>query len=111
MSTLLIIGEVCPYCTKFRSPRDIIPMAGGANICVYCEQRHIEALHAMSTGTFTGECSECGKKADELRGDGKMAVHFEGGRYKAMCLPCDQTYVLKRRELYGGTDFGNQLYK
>jgi hypothetical protein len=112
MSHLIIIGETCDYCSKFRSPLDIIPMAGGAKICVHCEQRHLEALNALSTGTFTGECSECGKKGDELRSaDGSMAIHFENGRYRAMCGECDRKYVPKRGDLYGGTEFGRSIFK
>lgn len=116
MSTGIIIGEQCPYCTKFRSPRDIITLPGGSGkICTFCEQRHLEALQALSTGAFTGECSECGLSAEELRAqhrsgpNGEMAIHFENGRYRAMCMPCDAAYVLKRRELYGGTEFGHNL--
>src|ERR1039458_9922140 len=63
----IIIGVKCPYCSRFRSPRDMIAMMGGAQICVQCELRHIEALDAMAYGVFTGECSECGLSADELR--------------------------------------------
>lgn len=112
MSVGIVIGEQCPYCTKFRSPLEIIRMAGGAKICVHCEQRHQEALDALSTGVFQGECSECGKSPEQLRESdpsGRMAVHFENGRYRAMCLECDKTYVPKRRELYGGTEFGAAL--
>lgn len=109
---VVIIGERCPYCTKFRSPLDIIHQPGGVKICTECEQRHLEALHAMQTGQFLGSCSECGLKADELVAQkrvgpaGAMSVHFEGGRYRAMCIECDRTYVPKRRELYGETEFG-----
>ncbi len=106
----ILIGEQCPYCTKFRSPLDIIPMPGGAKICIRCEQRHFEALEALASGQFTGECSECGKTPEQLHSlTGRMAVHFENGRYKAMCLDCDAIYVPKRRELYGNTEFGHQL--
>ena len=109
----IIIGVKCPYCTKFRSPRDMIAMMGGAQICVQCELRHIEALDAMAKGVFTGECSECGLSAEELRAQGccgskgEMAVHFENGRYRAMCLVCDKTYVPKRLDLYGKTEFSH----
>lgn len=115
MSAAIIIGERCPYCQKFRSPQDMIPMLGGAKICVECERRHVEALEALSTGTFTGECSECGLSAAELRAqhrcgpNGEMAVHFENGRYRMMCMPCDSGYVPKRAELYRDTEFGNDL--
>jgi len=110
MAAAVIIGEQCPYCTKFRSPRDVIHMPGGAKICTHCEMRHIEALQALSTGQFLGECSECGKTAEELRSaSGEMAVHFEGGRYRVMCAACDRSYVPKRKELYGHTEFGHAL--
>jgi hypothetical protein len=111
----IIIGERCPYCTKFRSPLEILPMPGGAKICLSCEQRHNEALEALSTGVFTGRCSECDLPAEELRAQGRcgangaMAMHFENGIYRAMCLVCDAAYVPKRIELYGGTEFGHEL--
>ena len=110
MKAAIIIGEECPYCTKFRSPLEIIHMPGGAKICLHCEQRHLEALNALSTGQFTGECSECGKSTEQLRSaTGEMAVHFEGGYYRVMCAPCDRAYVPKRRELYAQTEFGHAL--
>ena len=114
MPHAIIIGEECPYCTRFRSPQDIIPMTGGAKICIFCEQRHLEAMEALSTGVFTGRCSECDLPAEELRAQnrcgpqGAMAMHFENGRYRALCLVCDAAYVPKRRELYGKTEFGHQ---
>jgi len=110
MAVGLIIGEQCPYCTKWRSPLEIIHQPGGVKICMPCEQRHIEALDALSTGEFKGQCSECGKTAEQLRSaTGQMAIHFEGGRYRAMCAQCDRTYVPKRRELYGKTEFGRAI--
>jgi len=113
--SLVICGERCPYCARFRSPLDIIHQPGGVKICTACEQRHLEALDAMQTGNFLGECSECGTRYDELKAQqrcgprGEMAVHFENGRYRAMCLPCNAGYVRKRAELYGETEFGNAL--
>jgi hypothetical protein len=84
-------------------------MPGGAKICQTCEQRHLEALALLSTGQLTAECSECGKSAEELRREcSQMAVHYEAGRYRAMCMACDAVYVRKRRELYAGTDFAHQ---
>ncbi len=106
----VLIGEECHYCTKWRNPRDIIHQPGGVKICLGCEQRHIEALAALSTGVFTGECSECGKTAEQLRSrNGAMAMHFENGKYRAMCVGCDMVYVPKRKDLYGQTEFGHAL--
>lgn len=110
--SVIIIGERCHYCSKFRSPSDIINQPGGVKICIGCEQRHLEALAAMQTHNFLGCCSECGRTAEELKAQkrcgplGQMAVHFEGGKYRPMCLVCNETYVPKRRDLYGETEFG-----
>jgi len=82
-------------------------MPGGANICLQCEQRHLEALTALSTGRFTGQCSECGRTAEQIHSPtGEMAIHFENGRYRAMCMQCDRAYVPKRADLYRDTEFG-----
>lgn len=109
-----IITEICPYCRKPRSPRDIIRLHA-FTICQDCYQRHLKALEGLSTGKYTGECSECGKSVEEIRvlqGDGdtgvRMAVHYENGFYRPMCLQCDRTYVPKRAELYGDTEFWKQ---
>jgi hypothetical protein len=110
MGTLVILGVRCPYCTKHRSPRDILHQPGGVTICVDCEQRHLEALAALGTGEFHASCSECGKTAEQLGPvDLRMAVHFENGKYRLMCMACDRVYVPKRKELYGKTEYGRRL--
>lgn len=111
----ILIGERCPYCQKFRNPKDILHQPGGVRICLECEQRHLEALKSLQACNFLGQCSECGLDATELKAQhrcgplGQMAVHYEGGKYRAMCLVCNSSYVPKRRELYGRTEFGNAL--
>jgi hypothetical protein len=115
MSAAIVVGQKCPMCCKYRSPLDFLHLPGNAKHCTSCEQRHLEALEALSTGQFTGECSECGLSYLEIRAQkrcgpaGEMAVHFENGLYRAMCLPCDAAYVPLRMELYGETEFGRQL--
>lgn len=115
MSAAIVIGEQCPYCTRWRSPLEFIHQPGGVQICLPCERRHLEALNALETGVFLGECSECGLPVEELMAQkrcgpgGSMAVHFENGRYRVMCIPCDRVYVPKRRELYGKTEFGHSI--
>lgn len=111
MSTLVFITrERCPYCTKFRNPRDILHQPGDVRICLECEQRHLEALKALGSGEFHAACSECGKSAEELGPiDLRMAVHFEDGKYRLLCMACDARYTPKRKELYAGTEFGRTL--
>jgi len=110
MSPAFQIGEQCHYCQKWRWPADIIHQPGGVKICQQCEWRHIEALKALSTGVFTGECSECGKSAEQLRSpNGEMAFHYENGVYRVMCVTCDRAYVRKRKDLYGDTEFGHSI--
>jgi len=110
MSPAFQIGEQCHYCSKWRWPADIIHQPGGVKICQQCEWRHLEALKALSTGVFTGECSECGKSAEQLRSpNGQMAFHYENGRYRVMCVTCHPIYVRKRKDLYADTEFGHSI--
>jgi hypothetical protein len=115
MTPAIIIGERCHYCSKFRSPLEIIHQPGGVKICLHCEQLHEEALQALSTGVFNGQCSECGLSAEELKAqkrcgpNGSMACHSENGRYRMMCWVCDALYVPKRRDLYAETQYGHMI--
>lgn len=105
-----VLTARCPYCQKQRNPRDILEQPGGIRICVECEQKHLEALEALSTKKFDGSCSECGKTAEQLgRADLDMAVHYENGKYRLLCLACNLVYTPKRKELYQGTEFGAEL--
>lgn len=110
----IIISEICPYCSKARSPRDILRFSS-FTICVECRARHEAALEALSTGKYMAGCSECGKSMEEINafqggGDNgtRMVIHYENGIYRPMCVDCDRTYVPKRRDLYGLTAFGKQ---
>lgn len=109
--TFLYTSEICPYCRKARNPHDIIRRSS-FTICIDCQQRHDKALAALSTGQYTGNCSECGLSVDEIKdmqGDGdtgtRMVIHYENGIYKPMCVACDRAYVPKRADLYGDTQF------
>ena len=108
---LVIIAEICPYCRKGRSPREIMRFSS-FTICHSCYERHNAALQALTTGKYAGECSECGQSIDEIKarqGDGdtgvRMAVHFENGIYRPMCMECDRIYVPKRADLYRDTEY------
>jgi hypothetical protein len=108
---VVIIGELCPGCQKFRSPLAMIDH-GGYRQCVECEHRHEEALDSLATGRPPRECSECGRTWDQIREgeqQAKMICHMEAGLYRFMCARCDRVYVPLRRELYGPTEFGRLL--
>lgn len=114
MTSQIIITETCPYCSKPRSPLDILQLSFGT-ICIECWHRHEKALEGLGTGNYHAGCSECGKSMDEIKalqpsGDTgvKMVIHFENGIYRPMCPQCDRAYVPKRRDLYGNTEFWNQ---
>lgn len=127
MTPSVLITEVCHYCRKGKSPNAMIPLPGGIKLCDGCYRRHQEGVLAMSglkansDGTFSStappppECSECGLSVQELRARAVhaggfelvLAVHFENGIYRVMCPDCDKTYVPKRRDLYGDTQFGH----
>jgi hypothetical protein len=109
--TPIVITEKCPYCSKPRNPWDILRFSS-FTICQSCYEKHQAAVQALSNGQYTGGCSECGKSIDEIKaiqggGDNgvKMVVHYENGIYRPMCIACDGTYVPKRRDLYGQTEF------
>jgi len=119
----LVTAETCHYCRHSRNPVDIIPLPGGIRICQDCYQKHLTGVLALSglrasgDGTFTtvspppAECSECHLSVEELRARGHgltMAVHFENGIYRVMCLQCSEVYVTKRRDIYGPTEYGYQ---
>jgi hypothetical protein len=117
----IVVADTCHYCRQARNPVDIIPLPGGIKICQGCYQQHQAGVLAMSglrvesDGTFSSvappppECSECHLSVEELRARGHgvmMAVHFENGLYRVMCLYCSDTYVQKRKDLYGPTEYG-----
>jgi hypothetical protein len=125
MTPAVVVTETCHYCRKGRSPLDIIPLPGGGKLCRQCYERHKAGVLAMSglrangDGTFSTvappppECSECHLSVEELTlrhggGDLQMAVHYENGLYRIMCAACDASYVPKRRDLYGKTEYGFQ---
>jgi hypothetical protein len=103
------LTEICHYCRVARSIGDVMHLPGGVRLCQGCYQKHCEALKVLS-GSPPKECSECHVSIDELQqGTNKpvpMALHYENGLYKLMCLLCSERYVIKRLDLYGRTQYG-----
>jgi hypothetical protein len=105
----VIIGVKCDYCSKFRSPREMIRMSGGVKMCWRCWQWHQVALKVLA-GVPPPGCQECGVTFAELKaatgGDIRMYVHVKDGIYQILCKTCSDKYVPKRVDLYGHTAFG-----
>jgi hypothetical protein len=75
-------------------------------------EKHREALDVVA-GNPPRQCGECRVTFDELtrRSGGQefwMALHMKDGMYQLLCQSCDVKYVIQRRDLYGGTPFGQE---
>ena len=110
----LVIAEKCPYCSKFRHPKEIMPLGtGGAKICWHCYGWHQAAVRVLSGQPPPG-CQECGVTFRALSdaaggGDIRMYIHAKDGIYQVLCKACSDRYVVRRVDLYGATEFGRRL--
>jgi hypothetical protein len=101
----------CHYCSKFRSPHEIVNIGtGGAMMCWHCLEWHKEALMVLAGHPPPG-CQECGVTFAELKGidpggNVRMYVHPKDGLYQVLCKPCSDAYLPKRVDLYGDTQYG-----
>ncbi len=103
----------CHYCSKFRSPKEILNIGtGGAVMCWRCHQWHGEALKMLAGHPPPG-CQVCSVTFEQLEerargGDCKMYLHQKDGIYQILCKPCSDAYILKRADLYRPTKFGDK---
>jgi hypothetical protein len=115
MSHLIRIATTCHYCSRPRSPREILRIGkGGAVMCWLCWEWHLRALRMLCDGTPPPGCQECGVTFAVLRdaagdGDIKMYLHPKDGVYQVLCRTCSDRYFPKRVDLYRPTQFGSQL--
>ena len=111
MTAPAVFKVQCPYCSKWRSPAEIIPIGtGGAKICWHCYEWHHQALK-MLAGQPPPGCQECGVSFEALEkaapgGNVRMYVHPKDGIYQVLCRRCSDAYTRKRVDLYGDTKFG-----
>ena len=111
---LAIFTVRCHYCSRARSPREVIHIGtGGAVMCWVCYEWHNRALDALGGNPPPG-CQECGVTFQQLSerspgGDSQvsMYVHPCDGIYKVFCRACSDAYVLKRVDLYRPTQYGH----
>jgi hypothetical protein len=106
----IVITERCTYCSKGRSPKDIIHMTSGARMCLRCYHWHSHALDVLAGNPPRG-CQECHITFEVLEkrsrdGNVRMQVHVKDGIYSVLCQRCSDGYVRKRPDLYRETPFG-----
>lgn len=113
MTAAPIIGVQCHYCSKFRSPREILPIGGphGAKMCWHCYEWHVAAVKLLA-GQIPSGCQKCGLTFAKLQeragsGDVRMYVHPVDGIYQVLCQTCSDRYVPQRSDLYRRTRFGH----
>lgn len=113
VSAGFIITERCHYCSKQKSPKDIITMSGGAKICTRCWHWHHHALDVLAGDPPRG-CQECHVDYDVLErrsidGNVRMSVIALDGIYAVVCPSCGDKIVRKRVDLFGDTEYGHKL--
>jgi len=103
----------CHYCQRFHQHREILRLTGGPVMCWKCWQWHEHALKLLS-GAIPPGCQVCGLTFADLEarsadGNTRMYVHMKDGLYQVLCRMCSDAYTVKRRDLYGATEFGHRL--
>jgi hypothetical protein len=117
MTAPVIIAERCHYCSKQRSPADIMRIVGTINMCRYCYAHHQECMKALSTAAPPKTCHECTRDFKELpetvgnSGDVEMTLVAKDGVYQLLCATCAREYTLKRSDLYNVGQFGKDTFK
>ena len=100
----------CRYCSKFRAPEDLMGAGARGLICRYCFEWHKHALAVLNGETPSG-CQECGTRLEEISPgvEIRMYVVPKDGCYQVLCKRCCDSYVARRRDVYGATEFGRRL--
>ena len=111
MTAPAIITERCHYCSRWRSPHEILHLPGRAKMCLRCFEWHCEALKMLSGQPPKG-CQECGVSFQALMeragsGNTPMYLHRKDGVYQVLCRACSDRYERKRLDLYGDTVHGH----
>lgn len=108
-----VLQEKCPYCSKWRHPREVMKLGtGGVKICWHCWEWHRKAL-AVFAGAPPPGCQECGvtfAALMERAPDGNVGMYLQSkdGVYQILCRSCSSQYVRKRVDLYGDTLYGDR---
>lgn len=109
----MVFAVRCHTCSQARNPREVVHLPGGVVRCWQCEEQHARALH-MLAGTAPVECQACTTPIADLQamdaaGNVRLYVHLKDGVYQMLCQTCSDGYARKRRDLYGSTEYGQQI--
>jgi hypothetical protein len=104
---------LCRMCSKFRDPGDLMGAPGRGFVCKHCMEKHWIALGVLSGDVPTG-CQGCGYSLADLQNisggvETRMYVVPKDGIYQVLCKRCCDSYVARRRDVYGATQFGRRL--
>ncbi len=111
-----VLGVRCHWCSKELPEWRVHRLRSGQVICDYCLEWHIHAMQFLG-GAVPRGCQECGRSWDELRNvdpralDVKIYVVPKDGIQQMLCERCAIPYTHQRKDLYRGTEYGNQLEK
>lgn len=124
-STPFVISVRCHYCSKARSPREVVNLGGvvkrtaagvvregQATMCWACYERHCATVKYLGSGELPKGCMECGTSMEALRareadGNARLWVHWKDGIYQMLCRGCSDAYEKRRLDLYGDTAYGH----
>lgn len=108
----VLVGEKCPQCSKFVSPREILRFGedGCVRLCAKCWEKHLECLKMLGEAQPPKACQECNTAFLELpadaSGNSRMYIHSKDGVLQVLCKWCHETYERKRADLYRSTPYG-----
>ena len=108
-SSGIIIGLACNACSRFFSGNELIRIGESVLLCQKCYRDQRQVVESWADPPK--ECALCRTSFEDLiaANPGKqvsMFPHWMDGTFGMLCKPCDERYVLKRRDLYGNTRHG-----
>jgi predicted nucleic-acid-binding Zn-ribbon protein len=106
----------CRLCGKWRSKFEVAGASIRGYTCRYCLEWHFHALDVLGGQAQPQGCQECGRQTEEMKEvlpTGEVTVRFycvpKDGIYQLLCARCTPAYAGKRKDMYGGTAYGQSL--
>lgn len=109
---MIVIAHRCNFCSRQLNPADVWSYSSGQSICQQCIDKQ-RKMRDMLAGKIEYSCVECGAKPEVKVTQSLSTVRLyavpKDGVYQFLCNPCKDAYCIKRRDIYGGTQFGKRL--